>query len=411
MSERVAVHHGDCLEVLKGLEADSVDAIVTDPPAGISFMGRHWDGNRGGRDAWIAWMRGVAAECLRVAKPGAHALVWALPRTSHWTATAWEDGGWEVRDRVAFLHAVGFPKSLDVSKAIDRMAGAEREVVGERNQRFGLTQATGWNETSTPRNSTIADTAPATPEAAAWDGWGTALKPAVEDWWLLRKPLAERTVAAQVLATGTGALNVDAARVPCEERPLRVADRGKGQGSVLRGGLDGTLHGSLAAGTTSAGRWPANLAHDGSPEVLAAFAAWCSRPSPWIGNPRGVGAKGGRMFGGAEQRVESKLDYGDTGTAARFFFSAKADTDDRAGSSHPTIKPLALMEWLVRLVCPPGGVVLDPFAGTGVTGEACLRQGFRAVLIEREADYHRDILYRIGRLSGADAPLFSWEAA
>src|SRR3990167_1434592 len=153
---------GDCVEVMRGMDAESVDAIVTDPPAGIAFMGKSWDRAHGGRDGWIVGMAAIAAECLRVAKPGSHALVWAIPRTSHWTATAWEDGGWEVRDRLAHIFGSGFPKSHNPD---------------------------GKHE-----------------------GWGTALKPAVEDWWLLRKPLIG-TVAQNVKAHGTGALNVDGCRV------------------------------------------------------------------------------------------------------------------------------------------------------------------------------------------------------
>jgi site-specific DNA-methyltransferase (adenine-specific) len=202
---RAVLYLGDCLEVLRGLEPGSIDAVVTDPPAGIGFMGQDWDHDKGGRAAWIAWMTDVARECLRVLKPGGHALVWALPRTSHWTATAWEDAGFEVRDRVAHVFGSGFPKSLDVSKAIDAAAGAEREVVGVSDHIHSRGANTAYpkcpGETAAAAEQTAERgnciTAPATPAARQWAGWGTALKPAVEDWWLLREPLAG-TVAAKL---------------------------------------------------------------------------------------------------------------------------------------------------------------------------------------------------------------------
>jgi site-specific DNA-methyltransferase (adenine-specific) len=213
------VLHGDCLEVLKTLPDDSVDSIVTDPPAGIAFMGREWDKDKGGRDAWVAWMTDVARECLRVIKPGGHALVWTIPRTSHWTGWAWEGAGWEPRDKIVHLFGSGFPKSLNVSKSIDKSHGAEREVIGidhEWIRRTGLSHGgntyttKAFGSASGPNAGKI--TTPATDAAKKWDGWGTALKPASEDWWLFRKPLVG-TVVSNVLEYGTGALNIDGCRV------------------------------------------------------------------------------------------------------------------------------------------------------------------------------------------------------
>jgi site-specific DNA-methyltransferase (adenine-specific) len=181
-------------------------------------MGKDWDKDKGGRGAWIDWMSQIAAECLRVLKPGAHALVWAIPRTSHWTATAWEDAGFEVRDRIAHIFGSGFPKSLDVSKAIDKMHGAERKSVGV-NQYASRRTGAGKMGTFENRGAGLGGaessiiTAPATEAAKQWEGWGTALKPAVEDWWLLRKPISESSIAANVLRWGTGGVNVDGCRV------------------------------------------------------------------------------------------------------------------------------------------------------------------------------------------------------
>lgn len=219
LGARWTVIDGDNAAVLPTIPDCSIDAIVTDPPAGIAFMGKEWDHHKGGRDAWIAWLRGVMAECLRVLKPGGHALIWAIPRTSHWTMTAVEDAGFEIRDVVYHAFGQGFPKSLDVSKAIDRAAGAERPVVGVRTftgsaalstAEKGGTYVSGTESAGARREVDV--TAPATPEAAQWEGWGTALKPAVEPWILARRPL-DGTVAANVLKHGTGAINIDGCRV------------------------------------------------------------------------------------------------------------------------------------------------------------------------------------------------------
>jgi DNA modification methylase len=433
--------HGDCLDVMAGMEDNSVDSIVCDPPAGISFMGKKWDGDKGGRNAWIAWMASIAAECLRVLKPGGHAFVWALPRTSHWTATAWEDAGFEVRDRVAHVFGSGFPKSLNVGKQIDKDAGAEREVVGVDTQK--VKQQTGQRNTAA-LNDRIANngniTAPATPEAQQWDGWGTALKPAMEDWWLFRKPLAERTVAANVLEWGTGAINVDGCRVGTDDNMARPASNGRHMEDRP------WVHRRQAAGLpsrpettdTGKGRWPANLIlsypedeydangkllpNPGKDEVLEGFPVTTSGALN-AGHKQGAGSFG--KIGG-----ETILrDYGgDTGSAARFYYVAKSSKRDRdegceglplrgknevygnglntatkldpalhtvesvanrpqRNNHHPTVKPTALMQYLCRLITPPGGLVLDPFCGSGSTGKGAILEGFRFIGIEQDAEY------------------------
>lgn len=225
---------GDALAVLKGLPENSVDAIVTDPPAAVSFMGREWDSDKGGRTQWVGWLSQVMREALRCLKPGGHALVWALPRTSHWTALALEDAGFEIRDCVYHLFGSGFPKSLDISKAIDKMADAEREVIGHVDGRGSYDGSirtprekfTGnvWNNGEAGGTTLAPITAPATPEAQQWQGYGTALKPAVECWWLCRKPLSESSIAANVLRWSTGAINIDACRVGAENEPIEWCD-------------------------------------------------------------------------------------------------------------------------------------------------------------------------------------------
>ncbi|MGI9159775.1 MAG: DNA-methyltransferase [Saprospiraceae bacterium] len=405
---------GDCLDVLATLPAESVDAIVTDPPAGIAFMGKHWDQDKGGRDAWIAWMQDVAAECLRVLKPGGHALVWAIPRTSHWTGQAWEQAGWQPRDKIYHAFGSGFPKSLDISKALDKMAGAEREVIGPN--RFanvnGESNLNCYGAASRP-----SETAPATEAARQWNGWGTALKPAVEEWWLFRKPLIG-TVAQNILAHGVGGLNVGGCRVKTEGEQPSGSGRRAGSGNTYglkhwfapQGGNGGNV-------TPEAGRFPANLIHDGSEEVVGVFPETGS-PRPERTAQRGGTAWHGRDgFGSPDMIGTWPKDTG--GSAARFFYTAKASMADRdeglegfdariAGcmnmrndahaqrtgntfapkrNHHPTVKPTDLMRYLARLITPPGGTVLDPFMGSGSTGKGALLEGFRFVGIEREAEY------------------------
>ena len=214
----IDLRHGDCLEMVPLIESDSLDSIVTDPPAGISFMGKEWDHNKGGRDEWIKWMSEVMIEAKRTLKPGGHALVWALPRTSHWTGMALENAGFEVRDCVYHIFGSGFPKSLDIGKAIDKQAGVEREILGKRKHptlkdtskvEEQANAAHGNNSWKREWDITSAKTE----EAKQWEGWGTALKPAVECWWLVRKPISENTIAQNVLKHSTGGLAINECRV------------------------------------------------------------------------------------------------------------------------------------------------------------------------------------------------------
>jgi site-specific DNA-methyltransferase (adenine-specific) len=357
IGDRAVLFNGDCGEVLKTLPPDSVDAIVTDPPAGIGFMGKSWDGDKGGRDAWIAWLADIMREGLRILKPGGHALVWAIPRTSHWTATALELAGFEIRDVVVHLFGTGFPKSLDVSKAIDKAAGAEREVIAPgRYANRGRRTDNNTYAQSTPSSQEVL-TAAATPEAAQWAGWGTALKPAAEHWILARKPLVG-TVAANVLEYGTGVLNIDGCRIGTSKRVTS-------SGAKIQNGASITRANPNAVGTgfdPNIGRWPANVTLD---EESAAM-----------------------------------LDVQSGTGASRFFYCAKPSRTERHagtadGNKHPTVKAIALMRWLCRLITPPGGVVLDPFAGSGSTGAAALAEGFEFVGVEREQEYFEIALARL----------------
>lgn len=593
----------DCRDALRALPAECVDSVVTDPPyhltsivkrfgganaapaqfgtdgaykrASTGFMGKQWDGGD------IAFDPAFWAEVYRVLKPGGHVVAFGASRGYHRMACAIEDAGFEIRDSLMWVYASGFPKSHDVSKGIDKAAGAKREKIGERRAGIkpngGLCEG-GLNEA----DKMLPITAPATPEAVQWEGWGTALKPAFEpillcskpltvaqhvaicvegvtcqilellEWcdssvsgaeksfsdirakcdavassvaanakirslasigiasfadqtstllaresnapirtrgcfvlshvkpngsedktaeqviprgqaedistrlldmsmsvtmgdiseniallWndisvalldgantftietaskltialktlnlsmqqhisidtgnlspdalpivLARKPLSEGTVAANVLKWGTGALNIDGCRVEASDganraRPPRTSNE------ILGGGKGTNL---TASPHNDAGRWPANVVHDGSEEVVGAFPT--QKSGAWNGKRNSSKTK--NTFGEFESRDETPREASE-GSAARFFYSAKASKADRAGSKHPTVKPISLMRWLARLVTPPGGVVLDPFAGSGTTGAACAAEGFRCILIEREAEYVGDVLRR-----------------
>lgn len=387
--------HGEALQELRALPDCSIDSVVTDPPYGLAFMGKRWDYDVPGVEVW--------AECLRVLKPGGHLLAFAGTRTQHRMAVRIEDAGFEIRDMIAWIYGSGFPKSLDVSKAIDKarrrdyvLAAVELGLNIPGNNLHDWTKAEHspgdkwweefkrvlspeqWGEIEravvgkSDKGKAIFgscvgeydNTAPATDAARQWDGWGTALKPALEPITVARKPL-EGTVAANVQKWGTGALNVDGCRVETNDgrnraRPPRTANK------ILGGGKGTNL---TASEHNAAGRWPANLIHDGSEDVLELFPV----------------TKSG-------------------GSSARFFYCAKASKSERGpGNTHPTVKPLALMRYLVRLVTPPGGTVLDPFMGSGTTGLAAAADGFQFVGIERDEAYFEIARRRLTGPEGAGA--------
>ncbi len=423
----VELHHGDCLEVLRSLPDASVDSVVTDPPYGLSnttpqqvadtmvrwingdrdyipvcagFMGRSWD----------AFVPPVAVwdECLRVLKPGGHVLAFAGSRTHDLMTIGLRLAGFDIRDSVAWLYGSGFPKSLDVSKAIDKAAGAEREVVSEGASGAGTTTVTALGNGLNVNFAQRPITAPATPDAERWQGWGTALKPAFEPIVVARKPLAG-TVAANVLTHGTGALNIGGCRTSTNGETLHTSTvpndmRGGHYGSGHRPGEPSaerryteSVGTNFAAtpgprGGSPAGRWPANVILDESQAEVLDRQGGASQSR--VGKQRG--AEAGDGWG----MTTTGAEYDDVGGASRFFYVAKADASERvrvAGVAHPTVKPLELMRWLVRLVTPPGGTVLEPFAGSGTTVEACILEGFHCIAIEREADYLPLIQQRIHR--------------
>ena len=389
------VRLGDCLEVLRAMPDNSVDSIVTDPPYGLSnakperiteaitawatgdrervpdgrgFMGKAWDSFVPPPAVWD--------ECLRVLKPGGHLVAFAGSRTHDLMGLSIRMAGFEIRDGLAWLYGTGFPKSMDVSKAIDKAAGAER---GTKDVPFAgsaySANAGNWrpwmDEASKTGVRKVADDTPAIPEAKQWQGWGTALKPAFEPVTLARKPL-EGTVAANVLKWGTGALNIDGCRIGDEALPAHTRDTK--MGTFL--GADGNVT------PERTGRWPANVVLDEHQSAALDEQSGVSKSS--IGKPRGA------SHGDGWGMTQTGAEYNDMGGASRFFYCSKASSKERPevdGVKHPTVKPLALMRWLVRLVTPPGGTVFDPFAGSGTTIEAAILEGFDAAGAEMEPSY------------------------
>lgn len=427
--DNAVVYHGSNLDVLPTLPDNSVDAIVTDPPYELGFMGKSWD------SSGIAYSVELWRECLRVLKPGGHLLAFGGSRTWHRIAVAIEDAGFDVRDSIAWLYGSGFPKSLDISKAIDKAAGAERESLGRNpNSRENATKANTLYESGTV-GKTADITAPATDEAKKWQGWGTALKPAFEPIVVARKPLTG-TVAANVLEWGVGGLNIDGSRIGRAD-----GDNSSAGNRTATFGTQDTQSGGDGSGgweQNTGGRWPANIILDeytaGLLDEQSGFST--SRPVPpgqRTGNflpsdERSLKAAG--IFGAGAKSLGSN--HNDSGGASRFFYVAKASKKDRneglddlegkeigakgnglgrtcatCGASvldgcdcadrtfvnptrqnfHPTVKPTALMEYLVKLVTPPGGTVLDPFTGSGSTGKAALLNGFKFIGIELTEDY------------------------
>ena len=472
------LHHGDCLDILKGLPDGCMDSVVTDPPYGLSdhspqdtvdclrawLDGREYRPRKNGfmGHAWDAWVPGpeVWRECLRVLKPGGHLLAFAGTRSMDLMGLAVRLAGFELRDSIgwandpgdplqapllAWTFGSGFPKSADVSKAIDRAAGAEREVVGyidTRGQYDGISRTsealnTGWRHAENREDirdlSQKSVTAPATAAARQWQGWGTALKPAWEPVILARKPLIG-TVAANILAHGVGGLNIDACRVPTtdvlrkgaggipcrhdEAVPRSPNKRGSEKSALSRYPDNGGTNFAMTPGPRGGdemGRWPANLILQDTPAVLSVFPdAPGQQAQVSSGQSTRVNVYGQPSDTGKHYPPRSETDA----SAARFFhrfgpeeediaacrmlYCAKASRTDRdeglnatgahnkarvRKNHHATVKPTPLMRHLVRLVTPPGGTVLDPFMGSGSTGKACMLEGAHFVGIEREAEY------------------------
>jgi len=408
------VHAGDNLELLRGLPDCSVDAVVTDPPYGLGrqpdavamlrdwmttghhevkgsgFMGRHWDAFVPQPALW--------SEVHRVLKPGGHLLAFFGTRTYDLGALAIRLAGFEVRDCLMWVYGSGFPKSHDVAAALDRELGAVRQKVRhaprpETSGTFsGKADTRPWIEQARARGYHETDGPDAVTDAAKqYDGWGTALKPACEPIVMARKPLSESSIARNVLRWGTGGINVGACRIACTDKTKFPAGCITDSESVFGGGRGLYDHRPRPKDKEPGGRWPANLIHDGSAAAVAGM--------PETGAASLRSPSGRAMFTGtAAMRASATIDNtvrgctDDGGSAARYFYTAKASPRERAGTRHPTVKPLALMRHLVRLVTPAGGVVLDPFLGSGTTMIAADVEGF--TLYGAEAEHIDDIRVR-----------------
>lgn len=414
----VTVHHGDSRKVLKGFADASIDSVVCDPPyalvsigkrfgaenaaaakpgktgayarASAGFMGQRWDTGETAFDP--EFWRGVR----RVMKPGSHLLAFGGTRTFGELQVAIAAAGFEIRDSILDLvdpegAVQAFLNSLDEEQVRAFVKCYDDATWG------GLLAwifGSGFPKSHNQKGE--------------WEGYGSALKPAFEPIVVARVPMIG-TIAANLAVHRTGALNIDASRIGLGEGGERAGEAS----SARRYANDGSTNFAATPGPRGGdakGRWPANVIHDGSAEVIAAFPDTASGTGA-VKKASADGYQGNALGKESRPAGTAMISHGDAGSAARFFYSSKADAADRCGSKHPTVKPIDLMAYLCRLVTPPGGTVLDPFAGSGSTGMACLREGFDCILIEREAQYVEDIHRRLKHVEGADTPLFSTDAA
>jgi DNA modification methylase len=364
--------NGNNIEELKKFDDNYFDSIVTDPPYEIGFMGKSWDASG------IANNSEMWSECLRVLKPGGYLLSFSATRTYHRMAVAIEDAGFEIRDMIEWVYGSGFPKSLNIGKAVDKLQGNEREELPPKQFADGTTQR------ATARAGIYSEEkgqAKNTKGTSEWEGKGTALKPAHEPICMARKPLAEKTVAENVLKYRTGGINIDGCRITGENLGVRKRKAGSEYGQ----NSDWNDHKNIDTeydGTK--GRFPANLIHDNSEEVRECFPETKGATSRTDGSGVGMFASGNKEAGVVYQDNQTN--------ASRFFksiiYQAKASKSERGvGNIHPTVKPVALMEYLIKMVTPTNGIVLDPFMGSGSTGVACVLNDFEFVGIDLDKDY------------------------
>jgi site-specific DNA-methyltransferase (adenine-specific) len=382
----IDLRNGDCIEQMRQLPPNSVDSIVTDPPYELGFMGKSWD------STGIAYSVKMWDEALRVLKPGGHLLAFSGSRTYHRMACAIEDAGFEIRDQIMWVYGSGFPKSMDVSKAIDKQAGVEREVVGQTmHARKGVAQA---EERTTVAAGAYGEarlgdvTIPTTDKAKQWAGWGTALKPAHEPIVLARKPLIG-TVATNVIIHGTGALNIDGSRVGTEQTTTTIKDLSQAHGNNF--GKSGITYPTMGEKLNPVGRWPANFIHDGSDEATellgdSARFFYCAKASKKDRN-EGLDDLAGKEVGTKGNGLARTCATCGASTLQGCECPDRTYVNPTRANYHPTVKPTELMRYLVRMITPPNGTVLDPFMGSGSTGKAAVLERFAFIGIDQSADY------------------------
>ena len=379
-TENAQVFLGSNLDVLPTLPDNSVDAIVTDPPYELGFMGKSWD------SSGIAYSVELWRECLRVLKPGGHLLAFSGSRTYHRMVVAIEDSGFEIRDMVSWISNKTFPKSMDVSKAIDKAAGADRKVVGINPNVVREAKVVGGSDFGGFTKANPEITEAATDDAKKWAGWGTALKPTVEPIVMARKPL-DGTVANNVLTWGVGGLNIDASRIGFGNEQINL-DTVQRQGAENPIQYGGAKPGDVISMYKAGGRWPANVILDEEAATIVDEQSGFSKSSGIINR----WTEGANVFGGgAGKPYESVQGVADSGGASRFFYVARASKSDRnegvESNPHPTVKPTSLMTYLIKLIAPAGSTILDPFTGSGSTGKAALLNGYKFIGIELTEEY------------------------
>jgi len=377
------IHNIDCLEGLKLLDNNFIDSIVTDPPYELSFMGKKWD------STGIAYNIDVWRECLRVLKPGGYILVAGIGRTHHRVMVSLEDAGFEIRDCIYHLFGSGFPKSMDISKAIDKKFGAERPIsktqrpIGGKN---GVYEGQGGNWVET-------DKIPQTELAKQWEGWGTALKPSAEIWILCRKPLSEKTVVENVLKWGTGGINIDGCRIKVnkelDKSQLRTLNRGKRKEDIngQKWGMNKNKSDNPQV-VREDGRFPANVILDEEAGRLLDKQSGISKSTGGRTIKRSGGGNVGSGKKSEKEWSNKNPGFGDVGGASRFFYCAKASRSERGeGNNHPTVKPLKLIKYLITLITPPSGICLDPFEGSGTHAVACKELKYNYIGFEINKEY------------------------
>jgi site-specific DNA-methyltransferase (adenine-specific) len=383
----IKIINSDNIKVLKKIPDNYFHSVVTDPPYHIGFMGKKWDHvSDKNKKVGIAFDIDFWKEIYRVLRPGGYCLAFAAAKLDHRIAVAIEDAGFIIRTKLMWMYGSGFPKGQNIAKALDKkltgkVSKNKGSYIGGTNIGAGASQ---WVKGDYDKDSELI-----TDEAKIWEGWNTELKPAFEPIVMAQKPISEKTIVDNVLKWGTGAINVDACRIP-----LNGDYKAKPNGRPSQTGLDDNYDPTKANIPDTVGRYPANVIHDGSDEVEDVFLSFGATKDGVAVQRNRDGKVHNKVYGKYNKPAAADVGFGGGGSVSRFFYCAKVSTKDRAGSKHPTIKPMALMRYLVKLVTVPNGKVLDPFVGSGTTAIACELEGFKCIGIERDESSYQDYFKR-----------------